>query len=380
MNNSINRSNQRSSALEKFGLYYLMRFRKKDLRHNVFEISDKELCNRVNKIERKGIVLSSMVGIACVFPTVWVSVYFANAGWMIYWSWFIGITVISVAIEFYLLFLIALKAVFEVSELVNMHAKEKDFLKDGVFSVQHILARTALELPDPEVTILGIDPFERVSKKNLFILGLLYKAKIFVTNFILKYGLKLTVGENILGIPVLYEALPVEAFWNGIVIKKAVHESRLRLFGFALANHIADNLIHEKLIQQLSAEAKAGCMRAVGNAVVMAQNYHPNMMILLLQFQQLLHIEGENKYDDWNMFLQTLDKVNDKERNFLRSLFTIAVAFDGKISELEKENLQAAYGNEYTLYYPRVIKLTEHLKEGRLNAALALCDLDFTAG
>jgi len=380
MKNKIHDPKSNSSLLEKFGLFYLTRFRKHDLTHNVFDISDAELKKRVSKIELKGIIFSSLIGIVCVFPTVWAAVYFANADWITYWSWFIGVTIVSVAIEFYILFLIALKAVYEVSELINMHATQKDFLKDGVFNVQHILARTALELPDPEITILGIDPFERVSKKNLFILGLLYKAKIFVTNFVLKYGLKYIVGDTLFGVSILYEAVPVEAFWNSVVIKRVVHEARLRLFGFALASHIADNLIHEKLIQQLSPEARIGCMRAVGNAVVMAQNYHPNMMILLLQFQQLLKIEGENKYDDWNLFVETLNKVTDKERNFLRSLFTIAVAFDGKISQLEKDNLRAAYGNEYTLYYPRVVQLTEHLKDGHLNAALALCDLDFTAG
>jgi hypothetical protein len=340
MDNSIQIPETKSPLLERFGLFYLNLFRKKDLKHNVFDIKDAELKKRVNKIELKGITLSSIVGITCVFPTVWVAVHFANAGWIAYWSWFFGVTLICVAIEFYLLFIIALKAVFEVSELINMHATQKDFLKGGVFSVQHILARTALELPDPELKILGIDPFERISKKNLFILGLLYKAKIVVTNFILKYGLKLTAGNTLFGISILYEAIPVEAFWNSIVIKRVVHETRLRLFGFALANHIADNLIHEKLIQNLSPEAKIGCMRAIGNAVVMAQSYHPNMIILLLQFQQLLNINEEHKYDDWDLFLETLNKVNEKERHFLRSLFTIAAAFDGKITHLEKDSFK----------------------------------------
>jgi hypothetical protein len=376
MDNTIQIPESKSSTLEKFGLFYLNQFRKKDLKHNVFDISDEELNKRMDKIELKGIILSSIIGIVCVFPTVWVAVHFANADFITYWSWFLGVTIVSVAIEFYILFIIALKTVFEVSELINMHATQKDFLKDGVFSVQHILARTALELPDPELKIVGIDPFEKISKKNLFILGLLYKAKIVVTNFILKYGLKFTVGETIFGTSILYEAVPVEAFWNSVVIKRVVHETRLRLFGFALANHIADSLIHEKLIQQLSPEAKIGCMCAIGNAVVMAKSYHPNMIILLLQFQQLLKINEEHKFDDWNLFLETLNKVNEKERNFLRSLFTIAAAFDGKLSNLEEENLRSAYGNDYALYYPRVMLLSEHLRNGKLNAALALCDLD----
>ena len=54
-----------------------------------------------------------------------------------------------------------------------MHASEKEYL-DGMFGVKNILARTALELPDPELQILGIDPFKRISKKfSMFSAGLL---------------------------------------------------------------------------------------------------------------------------------------------------------------------------------------------------------------
>jgi hypothetical protein len=363
------------SLLEKFGLYHLNLFYQEELTHNVFDISDAELAKRVRRISLKGVLSSVFIGVVCVFPTVWVAVYFANTSLLVYWSWFGGVTLVSVAIEFYFLFIIALKAVFEVSELINMHAKQKDFLKNGVFSVQHILARTALELPDPPLKVLGIDPFERISKKNLFVLGLLYKLKITLTNFILKYGLKSTVGNTLFGASILYEALPVEAFWNGEVIQRVIREARLRLFGFALANHLVDELLHQKALYELSPEARLGCMRAVGNAVVMAQNYHPNMVILLLHFKQLLDLEEGQQYDDWDLFLETMSKVNDAERSFLRNLFTIAVAFDGKISRLEASSLHAAYGDQYDFFYPRVIQLTHHLKHGELNAAADLCKI-----
>ncbi len=368
------------AALERFGLYYLSLFRKKDLTHTVFDFTDEEIARKVKGIAIKGILLSAITGILLVFPTVWVDVYFEKAVWYIHYGWVVGITLISVAIEFYLLFIIALKAVYEVSDIINMHANPKDFLKSGVFSVKSILARTALELPDPELEILGIDPFKRISKKNLLVLGLIYKAKIFVTNLVVKYALKFSAGETVYGISILYEALFVEAFWNGVVLERVVKEARLRLFGFALANHIANRVIKDKLIQQLSPEARIGCMRAIGNAVVMAQNYHPNMIILLLEFQELLNITEENKYDDWNLFLQTLEKVTEKERNFLLDLFTVSAAFDGRLSNLEEENLRAAYGKDYEVYYPRLIQLTKHLKNGELNAAYKLCRLDFVAG
>jgi hypothetical protein len=378
--NNFQLPDNKPSALEKFGLYYLNFFRKRDLTHTVFDFTDEELAVKIKKITIKGIVFSAITGIILVFPTVWVDDYFAAEPWYVHYGWVAAVTLVSVLIEFYLLFIIALKAVYEVSDIINMHANPKDFLQLGVFSVKNILARTALELPDPELKILGIDPFKRISKKNLLVLGLIYKAKIFVTNFVLKYGLKFSVGETIYGIPILYEALFVEAFWNGVVLKRVVHEARLRLFGFALANQIADSVIKNKQLDLLSPAAEIGCMRAIGNAVVMTQNYHPNMMLLLLEFQQLLNLSDENKYDDWNMFLQTLQSVRADERNFLLDLFTVSVAFDGKVSTLEQDNLKAAYGKDYEIYYPRLLQLTQHLKAGRLNAAYKLCRLDFNAG
>lgn len=380
MRNHFQIPRAKPSLLEKFGVYYLQSFKHMDSGHHVFDFTDAQLTKKVNHITRNGILLSSIVGIVCVFPTIWVDVYLSGKPFFIHYGWLAGVTAISIAIELYLLFLIALKAVYEVSEVINMHASESDLLKDGVFSVQHILARTALELPDPELKILGIDPFKRISKKNLLILGLLYKAKIFLTNLITKNILLATVGKTVMGVSVLYFALVVECFWNGVVIDRVVHEARLRLFGFALANQIAKEVLHEKMLVQLSPLARTGCLRAIGNAVVMARNYHPNMIVLLIRFQQLLNLQKEDKYDDWNLFLETLESVSEKERNFLLDLFTVSAAFDGKLSDLENENLKTVYKNEYPLYYPRLIQLTDHLKKGRLNAALKLCRLDFVAG
>jgi hypothetical protein len=368
------------SRLERFGVYYLKLFRRIDSSHSVFDIPDDELARRIRRISIKGMVLSSLIGFACVFPTVWVDVYFENSPPLVHYGWVALVTVLSIAIEFYVLFIIALKAVYEVSELINMHATESELTGNNVFSVQNILSRTALELPDPELKILGIDPFKRISKKNLLMLGIIYKAKIFLTNLSLKYLLRFTIGKFVFGVSVLYVALPVECFWNSVVLRRVVKEARLRLFGFALANRIAKDVISDHLLPQLSPLAQTGCLRAIGNAVVMSKNYHPNMMVLLIRFQQLLLIDKENKYDDWDLFIDTLQKVNDKERHFLMDLFTVSAAFDGRLSHLEIESLKEVYGAHYTLYQPRLQQLTHCLKEGKLNEALSLCKLDFEKG
>ena len=380
MQNIINVPKAKPSRLERFGLFYLNLFKRLDTNHSVFDLTDAQITKRTKRITWKGIILSSIVGIVCVFPTVWVDLYFENKPWYVHYGWVTVVTILSIVIEFYLLFIIALKAVYQVSKIINIHATEDELVENELFSVKNILARAALELPDPELKILGIDPFKRVNKKNLLVLGLLYKAKILLTNLVSKYVLRLISDKTIFGVSILYEALFVEAFWNGVVIVRVIKEARLRLFGFALANKIALETLNENDLQQLSPLAKVGCLRAIGNAVIMTKNYHPNMIILLFRFQQMLHITKENKYDDWHLFLETLNTVSEKERNFLLDLFTVSAAFDGKLSDLEEENLKTVYGKDYGIYHPRLVKLTACLKEGKLNEALSLCKLDFVVG
>ena len=377
---SIRFKERKTPLLERFGVYYLDLFRKKDLTHHVFDFSDAELAAAVRRISVKGILLSALAGAICVWPTIYIGVLRQNDPWWIQYTWVGAVTLLSILIEFYLLFLIALRAVHEVSELINMRAHTADFLQNGPFSITHILSRAALEINDPELHILGIDPFKRISKKNLLLLGLLYKCKIILTNLIAKWILLHTAGPTIAGVSINYIALPVECFWNAMVLQRVVKEARLRLFGFALCNEVADRILREKTLHQLSATARTGCMRAIGNAVVLARNYHPNMIVLALRFQDLLHLHKDHRYDDWQLFLRTLQEVGERERFFLLNLFTLAAAFDGRISYIEARNMKDAYGDCYDQYQPRLFQLTAYLHSGRLNAALALCKMDFTPG
>jgi len=366
--------------LERFGLYYLNLFARYRTDRSAFESTDEHLSGQVRKITAKGILVSALVSVVCVYPIVLTDLRFSKAPALHYYGWVGVVTIIATAIEFYFLFYISLKAVHRVSELIHMEDLAHESLRDGIFGVKNILARTALEIQDPELKILGIDPFKRISKKNLFVLGLLYKGKIIVSNVLLKMVLRYTLGAQLLGVSILYIAIPVEIFWNSVVIRKVIHEARLRLFGYALANRIADDVTGEGRHKLLSPTAKKGCMRAIGNAVVMTRNYHPNMVILLLRFQDLLEIHEEDRYDDWPLFLKTLGQVSEREKSFLLDLLTVAAAFDGKLSDLEKNHLAEAYQNDSRLYDGRLRDLTSHLRHGRLNAALALCRLDFIRG
>lgn len=368
------------SRFEKFGLYYLDLFSRGQVDRRAFESTDAEISRKVAGITAMGVILSSLVGIIFVYPIVLADLKIPNEPAWNHYLWVGIVTIVATLFEFYFLFYISLRAVHQVSGLVHLKEHHHESLCGGLFAVRNLLARAALEIEDPELRILGIDPFKRISRKNLLVLGLLYKGKIIASNLIFKAVLRYSVGSQIFGFSILYIAIPVEIFWNSVVIRKVIHEARLRVFGYALAGRIADAVKHDGYLEHLSHDARNGCLRAIGNAVVMTQNYHPNMVILLLRFQELMEIREGDRFDDWTSFLETLNSIPAPERFFLLDLLTVAAAFDGKLSKLERTHLREAYQDDREIYMKRLRALTHHLKHGRLNAAYELCQLDCVRG
>lgn len=369
----------RPGLLEKFGLYYLRIFQRSSRPMQELP-SDHTLRKRIRTISWLAILASALTGALCVYPMIWADLQYESSTWWIHYGIVAGVTLFLTLIEFYILFLIALKTVHELAETLYIHNQESDYFFQGPFSILNILSRTALEIQEPEMEILGINPFEKVSKRNLLVLGILYKLKILLSNLILKYCLLFLVGQKLFGISILYEAIVVEIFWNAVVIRKVILEARLRLMGFVLANTLCASLKQSTELQTLSASAKEATLRAIGNTVVLTRNYHPNMIILLLEFREVLDLMQLEPLDDWSVFLQQLSQLNNEERNFVLDVLTVAAAFDGRLSDLELDHLQEAYQNDKELYLLRLRKLQQFLTQGRLHAARSLCNLDFKIG
>jgi len=139
-------------------------------------------------------------------------------------------------------------------------------------------------------------------------------------------------------------------------------------------------MLTDELIAQLSPKAREGSVRAVATMMVLAQNYHPNMLVLLLRLCDTFQIDDSKEYDNWEDFLVVLDEVTTKERYFLLDLLSVAAAFDGQLSQMERHHLPEAFKELSKEYMERTEQLKTLLLNGRLHAAKKLCVLDFDPG
>jgi len=230
------------------------------------------------------------------------------------------------------------------------------------------------------VHYLGVDPLKYVSKPKLFLVGFFYKAKVFLTSVAAKFLLRRMAGKLVLRIGLAWVSVPVAGIWNALVMYRVAREARLRLFGHRLVSYLIDDLLTEEFVVQLSEQAKEGAIRAISTMMVMTQNYHPNMLMLLVKFSETLAIEDQGDYDDWPKFVWLLSQVTAAERYFLLDLLCVAAAFDAHLSSLQRQQLPLVFGEYTDQYMHRIKDLKGLMLTGRIHAAKELCRLDFQPG
>ncbi len=327
-------------------------------------------------------IIAFAIGALTTFVTIWVEWNYSGAlQTTTYYLLYGSVLVVMLIIELIVLYWLGLMTVYSLSCLVGYNQQiSEDSLLSVDDALPNILARAALEVPDPVIHYLGIDPLKHLSKSKLFLVATLYKAKVILSSLVIKSFLVRFAGKGGVRSAFSWVAIPITGFWDAFTIYKVAREARLRLFGHKLAKQIVSHILTDDMLSQLSPLAREGSIRAVATTMVLTQNYHPNLLVLLIRLCDAFEIKEGSEYDNWEDFLSILDRVSASERYFLLDLLSVSAAFDGRLSLLERHHLPEAFKELTDVYMQRTLQLKNMLVTGRLHAAKGHCTLDFTPG
>ena len=376
---------QPAGFLEKVGVKYYQYLAKKagivDTR--VIAIDDLPpdniMCSVADNITLFAAIIAFSVGALTTVVSVWFEWRYAGRihDFLYYLSYTL-IVLLMLAIEMTVLFWLGLRTVHGLACLTGHYHAHDEILSD-TDALPNMLVRAALEVPDPVIRYLGIDPLKYIPKSQLVLAGLLYKTKVILSSLVIKYILVRVFGKGSSRLGFQWVAIPVTGIWDAVVIHRVAREARLRLFGNRLARHIADDIMRPELIDNLSPKAREGAIRAVATTMVLSQNVHPNMLVLLVKLSETFAINGSHEYDNWDDFLTLLGEVTEPERYFILDLLCVSAAFDGHLSRMERHHLPQAFKEHTEVYMSRLEELINALLDGHLHKAKALCVLDFEA-
>ncbi len=342
--------------------------------------SDRVLQVIVRNITLNSVIIAFLVGALTTVPAVIVEMQYKSVlAPFDYWLWLSLATLLMLIIELAILYWLGLHAVHSLANITGYGTLEPDPTVPLEYQVESLLVRSALELPDPIIRYLGIDPQKHLSQKKMLLMSLLYKAKVILTSLVLKLLLRKVAARFGLRMGFAWVAIPVTAFWDAYVMHRVITDAKLRLFGYQLSQYIIHEIFTPRFLARLTPQARVAAIRAVASVMVLANRYHPNNLLLLIRLSDNLDIKEEGDYDDWERFETAYRKSDPQTQRFLRALLIVAAAFDGRLSPKERRYLPKIFGADSQNAFAQIEALIDMLEAGALHRAAGMVEGLFRA-
>ncbi|NOZ90330.1 MAG: hypothetical protein GXO60_03485 [Epsilonproteobacteria bacterium] len=364
------------TVLEKLGSKYFNYISKKVNYSDDIKIqnipSDKILQVVSNNIAIYTIIIAFLVGALTTVPSVIFEIYYKNSFTTLHFYILLGlITLLLLIIEVSILYWLGMRSSYTLTELIGYEKNNNNLPPE--YDIKNIMVRSALELDDLNIDYLGINLDRHISKKWVVFSSLLYKAKVVLSSAITKAILSKLFARESLRVSFIWVSIPITAIWDAIVMYRVVKDAKIRLFGYHLSKYIIDEILSDKALDRYSPHTIEGMIRAVSTIIVLAKNYHPNNIILLIRLTNHFDIKEAKEYDDLELFLEHLKNSSQKEKHIFRTLAGVSAVFDGKLNKEEKKALIKIFGDEKDRYMSFTNELKSLLLDSKLHRSAYLC-------
>lgn len=254
-----------------------------------------------------------------------------------YYIWLYSLSFFVTSIEIAYLYYDSLRSVHKLSLVAGLELFPEQGEEQGV-TVS--LVRAALELPNPPDNLEGINPRREISKFRLFLSTMLYKLKATATNFIVKAVMRRVAGRSAFRALMEFVAVPVFAFWNGLIAFWVLRQARIRAMGPSAVKEFSDMIYPEA--KGFSEQAHAAAFQAIGAAIVRTVDLHPNLVVFMETTEAWLGHPGEIVLDDSALYIASLGQLPPQEQKFVLKVLVLASILDGKLAFREKKLLKRA--------------------------------------
>lgn len=227
----------------------------------------------------------------------------------------------------------------EVGQDVVRHAGDIVDDEDEIFAA--VLARAALEIPNPPRPMFGIDPRREASRLRILLATLVYKAKVSLTKFVARTLLTRIFGRAALRAWIPFVAVPITALWDALVCRRALREARLRAIGPSAASELLGFVLAPH--PEPSPGLREALMRAIGTAVVRSRDFHPNLIELLDDLKSRIGETDAEALDDVPRFIDCLRRLLPAEQKAALHTLVIACVLDGRVRQGERAIMTRAF-------------------------------------
>ena len=340
------------TRMERFGMRYFERMSKKykhEFSPDEIHVLNAHERKNLMRVQRNSIIRQSVAGAISALISVligfWIWPYPGDMDHPLTWEeqiwfygWLYGLSFIVTAIEIAYLYYDSLRSVHKLANVAGLDLFPADEEEHGVAVT---LVRAALELPNPPDDLERVNPRKEIKKWQVFIAAMIYKLKATATNFVLKAVGRKIAGRSGLRAAMEFLAVPVFAFWNGLIAYWVLRQARIRAMGPSAVEEFSQ-VIYARA-DEFGETAHLAAFRAIGAAIVRTVDLHPNLIAFMKSTYRYLGNPGEVELDSSPLFLECLEYLPADEQDFALRVYILASILDGKLARREKRLLLKAF-------------------------------------
>jgi len=265
-----------------------------------------------------------------------------------FWAVLGGVTAVAAVLEIAFLYWDGLRSVHRLAMTAGLDlfptaggaAGEGARQHEEELRVAGAMARAALELPNPTAELFGVDPRRDASRVRLALASVVYKAKVSVSNFVVKALVRRALGRAMVRSFLPLVAVPITAAWNGFVCWLVLREARIRAMGPSATKEMVAAVFDGA--GELSVEGRGAAVRAVASSIVRTRDMHPNLAVLLGEVIARVGDARIDAIDDARLFLLRLGSLSSGEQALVLRVLAIATIIDGRVTSAESRLLADA--------------------------------------
>lgn len=318
--------------------YYQKISKNKNLEHDFDSNLDELEQKKIKKIYKNTILKAAILGFLGVvlyflpihlfpeiFPFYDVKDLFGYSFRLEYGQIIFG--VVLMILELHLLVLVNIKSVHELANVTGFYTNND---QEDQFLLELGLGSKALGLNK-----YGIDPYQEVNKKLLFVYNLALKLKGFLANKLMQYLFKRLLGRYAVRYAVDYVGIPIYMFLNAFGAYTILDEAKIGILGSNFIKKFVDDIF----INEIQDSEKELIYDTLQLIAMSKRDYHKNhylLTALLFEKYRIIPIAKRIfKPDYYKQLAQSRQEIKD----LCNKIIVIGFIIDGKISTHEKKKI-----------------------------------------
>jgi len=230
------------------------------------------------------------------------------------------------------IWLLALTDFRSVSRIAAVYDFEPDNEQKNKAEETLELVNICLGKDKQKMKEVGINPLQKTSKTSIVLLLILYRAKAFLSRFIVRFIIKKILGRLAVRAVLDMLGIPIYAFWNAFAASEIMRKANMRMHAHKLM-YQTGAWFHERFSE--NSEFKNLVYDTLQYIAIEKKSFYPTDYLFVKHFLQIFEVPIVKEHILSDNYIAKIKSSSNEIKDAMAKFIIIGFLIDGKLGSLE---------------------------------------------